>query len=1053
MSEEIPGPPGLPFVGNVFDIDPNNTINSFSHLADKYGPIFKLSVGGQWRYFVAGFEPFSELTDDKRFRKGIAPALKQVRNGAGSGLFTAFHGEHDWEIAHRTLLPAFGPLPIQNMFDEMYDIASQLILKWARNGPGTPISVTDDFTRLTLDSIAICALDTRFNSFARTEQHPFVKAMVDFLVESGNRQNRPAVAQMFYREANKKYNDDINLMHSVAQEVLDRRRKNPSDKKDLLNAMVIGKDPKTGEQLSDENIMNNMITFLIAGHETTAGMLSFTTYYLLKNPSAYRRAQQEVDSVVGTGPVKYEHTKKLPFIEACLRETLRLEPTAPGFSREPSQGHDETLCGGKYLIPDGSKVFCLLQKIQRDPAVFGEDADEFKPERMLDENFQKLPGSSWKPFGTGPRGCIGRPFAWQEGVLALAMILQNFELRLADPGYQLHIKQTLTVKPADLYMYATPRGDHTGSQLERRLYGGAFSERATDHKVEATSTQKSGTPITILFGSNTGTCEGLAQTLASRAGARGFAPSVATLDSAVDKLPTDRPVIILTASFEGEPADNAAQFVEWIGHADSFKGVKYAVFGCGHHDWVSTFHKIPKYIDKTLQDKSATRLTERGESDVALGGVFDDFDAWIDEKLWPSLGSQDTSVSDELNGLNVEISPPTRISALKHSVSEAVVESTAELSKTGGRDARSATFRLPTGTSYTAGDYLNVLPLNTPQVVKRVLKRFGFAWDTEITIKEGSHTALPVGQTSPVALVLSSYVELGSPASKKNMLAMTHLTEDDATKKALEGLATNSADSKLSVLDILEMHPLIQCPFGLFLSLLPYMRIRQYSISSSPLVDPSLASITYQVLDVPMAGAKDKHFLGVTTNYLKRLEPGQKAQIAIKKSHYSFHLPSDPQRPIVMVCAGTGIAPFHAFVEERAEKIKGGQKLGRALLFIGCRDPEHDLLYADQLAEWEKLGAVEVFYAFSRKPEDSKGSKYAQDRVYSEKDNVFEVFSNNAKVFICGSSRLGTGVKEVSKRLYAEKLKEKGENKSEEEIEEWFKNLKVQERWTSDVFD
>lgn len=148
---------------------------------------------------------------------------------------------------------------------EMYDIASQLVLKWARRGPKKPIMVTDDFTRLTLDTIALCAMDTRFNSYYQENMHPFVDAMIGLLSGSGARANRPALVNNLPTSQNAKYWNDIDLLKKVAKEVVEERRRNPEDKKDLLNAMVKGKDPKTGQGLSDESIMNNMITFLIAG--------------------------------------------------------------------------------------------------------------------------------------------------------------------------------------------------------------------------------------------------------------------------------------------------------------------------------------------------------------------------------------------------------------------------------------------------------------------------------------------------------------------------------------------------------------------------------------------------------------------------------------------------------------------------------------------------------------------------------------------------------------------------------------------------------------------
>ena len=279
----------------------------------------------------------------------------------------------------------------------MYDIATQLIAKWARVGPEQQINVTDDFTRLTLDSIALCAMGKRFNSFYSEKMNPFVDAMVGFLLESGRRLSRTRIEALFNRSVDKQYQQDIATMRTVAEEVIAHRRANPVDKKDLLNAMLFGKDPKTGERLSDENIMNNMITFLIAGHETTSGLLSFTCYYLIKNPDALSKAQQEVDTVVGKGPVTYQHMSKLPYIEAVLRETLRLQPTAPAFAVQPLDNvPGPVVIGGEYFIPQDASIVALLPAIGRDPKAFGADADEYKPERMYGGNFASLPPNAWK---------------------------------------------------------------------------------------------------------------------------------------------------------------------------------------------------------------------------------------------------------------------------------------------------------------------------------------------------------------------------------------------------------------------------------------------------------------------------------------------------------------------------------------------------------------------------------------------------------------------------------------------------------------------------------
>lgn len=147
----------------------------------------------------------------------------------------------------------------------MYDIAQQLVLKWARNGPAVPIQVTDDFTRLTLDTIALCAMGTRFNSFYHDEMHPFVEAMVGLLAGSGNRALRPNLLNNLPTAENNKYWSDIEYLRNLARELVDARKENPVEKKDLLNALILGRDPQTGQGMTDDSIVDNMITFLIAG--------------------------------------------------------------------------------------------------------------------------------------------------------------------------------------------------------------------------------------------------------------------------------------------------------------------------------------------------------------------------------------------------------------------------------------------------------------------------------------------------------------------------------------------------------------------------------------------------------------------------------------------------------------------------------------------------------------------------------------------------------------------------------------------------------------------
>lgn len=192
-----------------------------------------------------------EVCDESRFTKVIAAVLKQARNGVRDGLGTA-HGpeERNWGIAHRILAPHFAPLAIENTFDDMHDIAAQLVLKWARHGPEHDIEVTDDFTRLTLDAIALSAMDYRFNSFYRESMHPFIDALATFLNTNGDRAKRSTVLQPLCVFENRGYWGSIEELRKTGHAVISERKKHPSDKKDLLNAMLHGVDPETGEQMT-----------------------------------------------------------------------------------------------------------------------------------------------------------------------------------------------------------------------------------------------------------------------------------------------------------------------------------------------------------------------------------------------------------------------------------------------------------------------------------------------------------------------------------------------------------------------------------------------------------------------------------------------------------------------------------------------------------------------------------------------------------------------------------------------------------------------------------
>lgn len=230
------------------------------------------------------------------------------------------------------------------------------------------------------------------------------------------------------------------------------------------------------------------------------------------------------------------------------------------------------------------------------------------------------------------------------------------------------------------------------------------------------------------------------------------------------------------------------------------------------------------------------------------------------------------------------------------------------------------------------------------------------------------------------------------------------------------------------------------------------MRIRQYSISSSPLSDPKIASLTWAVLDTPSTAADGKRFLGVASNYLSQVEAGDLVHVTVKPSHGHFHPPADIEStPVIMLCAGTGLAPFRGFVQERAMQKAAGRTLAPAHLFIGCAYPDKDRLFASELDKWVADGVVNVAYAHSKAKDTSKDCAHVQDRLWLERDEMKRLFEQGAKIYICGSANVGEGIAATVKRIYGEAAETVGRPKTSAQIEEWFRSIKS-DRYASDVF-
>jgi cytochrome P450 / NADPH-cytochrome P450 reductase len=1016
----IPQPPLEPIVGNLRSIDARAPVQSMMRLTRERGPIVRLEFFGRRLILLSSQALVSEVCDETRFEKSVHHTLQSLRDIGRDGLFTAHTEEPNWGKAHRILMPAFGPLGIRGMFDKMQDIAEQMLLRWERFGAGYSFDVSEQMTRLTLDTLALCAFDYRFNSFYQDAMHPFIDAMVFGLAEAGARARRPGLVNRLPTKRQRVYHEKLAYMNKVADELIAQRKRDPhaADKQDLLHRMLTASDPVSGERLSEENIRYQMVTFLIAGHETTSGLLSFALYLLLQHPEVLQRAQRVVDDVLGDRPPTAQDLPALRYIEQVLLESLRLWPTAPAFGMKPREA---TLLADRYRVTPDEPLIVLVPMLHRDASVFGPDVEAFRPERFDREREAELPPHAFKPFGTGQRACIGRPFAMQEALLVLSMILQRFDIAKEDPGYQLKIKETLTLKPHRFRM-----------RVQRRMPASRHVPVPAPERASApqpTSAAPSGEPVLFLYGSNAGTAKALTERVAEAARGYGVPATVATLDEYAERLGELQRLVVITASYEGQPPDNAVRFVAQLEREPQLHRLRYAVFGCGDRQWLRTYQAVPIRVDEALAAAGGQRFLPRAQGD-ASGDLLNAFEEW--SALLLAQLSDGVSQRTAAPQLAVEVTPAARAHALQQPalISALVCEnkSLVDMRAAFARDKRHIELELPAGTRYSAGDYLAVLPQNAPHNVQRALKRFELAHDAQLVLHGSGARAstLPVDRPISAHELFAGYVELAAPATRSDLLRLAEVTQCPPDRPKLLSMAEPSAypaqivEPRRSLLDLLEAFPACDLPLSELIERLPPLCPRPYSIASSPLSDETRCALTVAVLNAPARSGQGTH-VGAASRYLAHAEPGTRISVAVQPGRPSFRPPSDPSVPMILICAGSGIAPFRGFLQERAWLHAAGKPVATSLLLFGCDHPDVDFLYRDELQDMQARGLLELRTAFYEQPEGRL--RFVQHRLWHDRARVLELFDSGASVFVCGDARgMAPAVRKTWLDMFSERL-------------------------------
>ncbi|WP_019450439.1 cytochrome P450 [Cupriavidus sp. BIS7] len=1054
--EPIPRDPGWPIVGNLLQITPGEVGQHLLARSRHHDGIFELDFAGRRVPFVSSVALVSELCDATRFRKIIGPPLSYLRDMAGDGLFTAHSDEPNWGCAHRILMPAFSQRAMKGYFDVMLRVATRLVDKWDRQGADADIAVADDMTRLTLDTIALSGFGYDFDSFASDELDPFIVAMVGALGEAMQKLTRLPIQDRFMGRAHRQAARDVAYMRNLVDDVIRQRRASPTSGMDLLNLMLEARDPETDQRLDDANIRNQVITFLIAGHETTSGLLTFALYELLRNPGVLAQAYAEVDTVLpGDAPPVYADLARMTVLDRVLKETLRLWPTAPAFAVAP---FDDVVLGGRYLLRKNRRVSVVLTALHRDTNVWA-NPERFDIDRFLPENEARLPAHAYMPFGQGERACIGRQFALTEAKLALALMLRNFAFH--DPhDYQFRLKETLTIKPDNFVLRARRRRPH------ERLVTHSVPQAATD--TAQSEVRGHGQAMTVLCASSLGTARELAEQIHAGAVAAGFDAKLADLDDAAGALPTSGLAIVVAATYNGRAPDSGRKFEAMLdaGDAAGYRadGLRIAMLGCGNSQW-ATYQAFPRRVFDFFTAAGAVPLLPRGEADG--NGDFDQAaDRWL-AQLWQALQADGASAGGIAVDVALRSMAAIRAETLPAGTQTFTVLSNDELvgdpsglwdfsieaPRTSTRDIR---LQVPPGVTYRTGDHVAVWPQNDARLVADLCERLDIDHEAMVTLsaQHGAGRGLPIGQALPVRDLLTHFVELQDVVSRQTLRALAQATRCPFTKQSLEMLASDDVEhghaakvaaKRLGILDVLVAYPAITLTLQELLACTVPMRPRFYSIASSPLVSPDVATLLVGTVWAPALSGRGQ-FRGVASTWLQGLEPGAHVSASIRTPNPPFAPEADASVPMLLIGPGTGIAPFRGFLEERAAQQAAGSAVTPVQLYFGCRHPQHDWLYGDDIARWAGQGVAEVHVAYSVVPE---AARYVQDLLWQRREHVWAQVQAGATIYVCGDGRrMAPAVRQTLIDIGAAQG-----GMTAEAASDWFAGLVANGRYRQDVFN
>ncbi|EFV71880.1 Sulfite reductase [NADPH] flavoprotein alpha-component [Bacillus licheniformis] len=541
--------------------------------------------------------------------------------------------------------------------------------------------------------------------------------------------------------------------------------------------------------------------------------------------------------------------------------------------------------------------------------------------------------------------------------------------------------------------------------------------------------------VTILFGSQTGNAQGLAENAAKTLTERGFQVTVSSMsDFKPNQLKKLKNLLIVVSTHgEGDPPDNALSFHEFLHgrRAPKLDDLRYSVLALGDTSY-EFFCQTGKEFDQRLGELGGTRLHPRVDCDL-------DYDepaaAWLDgvisslnegQEQGASAAPAQTAAPQAAGGVTVY--------SRKNPFRAEVLENLNLNGRGSNKETRHLELSLEgSGLTYEPGDALGIFPENDPELVDMLLKEL--KWDPNAAV------AVDQGENLSLKEALTSYYEI-TVLTKKFIQQAAEIIENEKLRELAAPENADQLKAYIAGRDLIDFvrdfGPIAAAPQE-FVSILRKIPPRLYSIASSFAANPDEVHLTIGAVRYNAHGRDRKGVCSVLC--AERLQPGDTLPVFIQPNK-NFKLPENPETPIIMVGPGTGVAPFRSFMQEREETGASG----KSWMFFGDQHFVTDFLYQTEWQKWLSEGVLtKMDVAFSR---DTEEKVYVQHRMLEHSKELFEWLEEGAAFYVCGDKN--NMAKDVQNALL--EIIEKEGGKSREEAEAYLAEMKKQKRYQRDVY-